>query len=130
MANTLCWSCKNSIGYCSWSKDFTPVDGWEAEKTKLKLHSGGYDTSYAVKKCPLYIWGGDCDTNNTKHTSQKHPLIAINKDTGEKTEFKSIKEAAIHTGCNKSSIGKCLAGIYKYTKNYIFVSLKEEVTHE
>ena len=31
---------------CSWAHDFTPVDGWDAEKT---------EDSYFVNSCPLYI---------------------------------------------------------------------------
>lgn len=56
---TLCWQCKNATGGCSWSKDFTPVAGWNAIPTKLKavtqniiLHS-----SYLVIDCPQFTKG-------------------------------------------------------------------------
>ena len=44
---------------CSWEKEFVPVPGWKAKKTKLKVQSGPkyrirYIDSYDVQKCPLY----------------------------------------------------------------------------
>lgn len=53
---TLCWTCTvPGTGGCSWDKEFQPVEGWEAEPTRLRSDSGMYDTeSYAVKACPLY----------------------------------------------------------------------------
>ena len=58
---TLCWSCANATGGCSWTArdpetgaiTFKPVEGWKARKTTLK----GYrheNTSYHVIKCPEY----------------------------------------------------------------------------
>ncbi len=75
MANqseTLCWTCKNACGGCSWSgRDsethelrFEPVKGWKAKKTKILMHSQNttrkkkhYVTSYIVKSCPEYKEG-------------------------------------------------------------------------
>ena len=31
---TLCWVCQNCFGGCSWSRDYTPVEGW---KTRANL---------------------------------------------------------------------------------------------
>lgn len=50
---TLCWNCQNACGKCSWSKDFTPVKGWKAKKTKIRF-GNSYDESYHVTKCPEY----------------------------------------------------------------------------
>lgn len=57
--STLCWSCANACGGCSWSDgSFTPVDGWTAKKTELQADRGEYRDkivqSYLVKKCPKY----------------------------------------------------------------------------
>ncbi len=30
---TLCWCCEKTLGCCSWSNDFTPVEGWDATPT-------------------------------------------------------------------------------------------------
>ena len=46
---TLCWSCSNALGGCSWSQEKIPVSGWEAKET---IHEDF--NSYIVKKCPQY----------------------------------------------------------------------------
>ena len=48
MSDTLCWSCKNCIGGCSWSEKFEPVKGWEATKTFI---ASDKSNSYMVHKC-------------------------------------------------------------------------------
>lgn len=55
--STLCWNCKKASGLCSWSKDFTPVEGWKAEPTKIWIGNGSqnpYDDSYLVHECPEF----------------------------------------------------------------------------
>lgn len=51
---TICWSCKNCCGKCSWSSTFTEVEGWEATPTKVNIMSGVVVNSYIVHKCPKY----------------------------------------------------------------------------
>lgn len=57
-SKTLCWQCANATdgNKCSWVRDNTPVDGWEAEKTEIQY---GYNItkSYSIKKCPLFKEG-------------------------------------------------------------------------
>lgn len=48
---TICWDCSNACGACSWSKDFTPVEGWEIEEIMHKDGTGGC----AVIKCPQFV---------------------------------------------------------------------------
>lgn len=51
---TLCWCCRNACGHCCWTNgSFTPVKGWNATPTVLKM-SGRLIDSYTVHKCPLY----------------------------------------------------------------------------
>ena len=45
-----CWNCANCYGGCNWSRDFTPVIGWDAEEIK----KNGL-TTYAIRYCPDYI---------------------------------------------------------------------------
>lgn len=54
---TLCWTCKNACAGCSWSRSFTPVEGWEAKKIKIRgnLYTGEMLDSYIVKACPEYV---------------------------------------------------------------------------
>ena len=56
---TLCWTCQNACGGCSWSRSFEPVEGWEAKPTKLNIYvkEGNEDlnSSFFVISCPQYI---------------------------------------------------------------------------
>lgn len=64
---TLCWKCANAVPNregtrgCSWSKEFKPVEGWDAEKTVLFTgywNSKRFGTdSYIVKSCPEFVEG-------------------------------------------------------------------------
>lgn len=53
---TLCWNCKNACGGCSWSRSFTPVEGWNARETTLKSADGNIQ-SFFVTDCPEFING-------------------------------------------------------------------------
>lgn len=60
MAN-LCFDCLNSVpdsrGHgCPWSRNFEPVSGWTAKRTRKAGNgiAGGVLESYAVTKCPLF----------------------------------------------------------------------------
>lgn len=55
---TICWTCQNALGGCSWSKTFKPVEGWKAERKDIKNRTGKmttYTESYKVISCPEYI---------------------------------------------------------------------------
>lgn len=55
---TICWSCQNACGKCSWSRKFEEVKGWVAEKTTIKGESNSLIPeipSYRVIKCPKYL---------------------------------------------------------------------------
>lgn len=62
-SRTICWDCQNAVFGCSWSKDFVPVEGWDATPTLLyandKVH--GPVQSYEVNRCPQYIPDGRAD---------------------------------------------------------------------
>lgn len=51
---TLCWKCKKATGFCSWSDNFTPVDGWTAIPTLIKNAHSNYMKSYKVIECPEF----------------------------------------------------------------------------
>lgn len=62
---TLCWQCVKACGKCSWSHNFTPVDGWVAKPRRMLLHLGDdgsfesakYCQSYRVISCPEFVKG-------------------------------------------------------------------------
>ena len=57
---SLCWDCKRACCGCSWSQSFTPIRGWVATPTKLKLHNERgvktpkFTTTYVVHECPQF----------------------------------------------------------------------------
>ena len=58
MENTQpCWTCKNYIDGCNWSRDFTPVPGWVAERV-LRIEEGEADFGYRIEYCPEYDYDG------------------------------------------------------------------------
>lgn len=66
MPDTLCWSCANACGGCSWSKTGTygrvtripaPVPGWTAIPSKIRDYKRREmieQPGYIVLKCPQY----------------------------------------------------------------------------
>lgn len=70
-SDTLCWSCDNACGGCSWSRSLTPVEGWDAERRDVLIqhenkngHWSKYEESYIVYGCPEFVpdrpRGRDC----------------------------------------------------------------------
>lgn len=49
----LCWRCKKACGGCSWSAEFIPIEGWEAEPTIIKDTCGDIQ-SFRIKVCPEF----------------------------------------------------------------------------
>ena len=56
--STLCWECTKNAGKCSWSRNFTPVKGWKAIPTKIKVEKrkkwGELIDSFDVYECPEF----------------------------------------------------------------------------
>lgn len=51
---TLCWACKKAVCGCSWSRSFTPVEGWDAVPTTVYVQNKPPAPSYRVLACPLF----------------------------------------------------------------------------
>lgn len=55
---TLCWSCRNACGGCSWSSRFEPVKDWKAQETLYGMTgtNGRYvkKHTYRVISCPKF----------------------------------------------------------------------------
>ena len=57
-AQNICWDCQKAVGACSWSKNLTPVEGWEAEEVPYMMyHGGGCDIhrTWHVMGCPEFV---------------------------------------------------------------------------
>lgn len=54
--HTLCETCSNSCGNCSWSARFVPVEGWTAKPTLVRNSSvkDSVIESFEVSECPLF----------------------------------------------------------------------------
>ena len=74
---TLCWGCKNACGGCAWSRDFKPVEGWEADKTTVKCDNGIVYRSYHVKSCPEY----NPDDKRYISTNEIAAILGVTKST-------------------------------------------------
>ena len=57
---TICWDCKNACGGCSWSDHWrhTPVPGWTAVETKVRMNSELFAQSFIVIACPEFVRDG------------------------------------------------------------------------
>ncbi len=51
--SSICLDCKNSVGKCCWSRHLLPVEGWKAEKRKVRSSVGVAET-YCVSECPQF----------------------------------------------------------------------------
>lgn len=61
-SGTLCWDCGNAYGGCSWSINFTPVKGWDAQYVQ-RVYKGRdvyVMDSYEVRSCPEFVLDGRC----------------------------------------------------------------------
>ena len=57
-SHTICWDCANSTnGGCCWSREFIPVDGWEAipDRIKINANRADYEDTWCVVKCPEFV---------------------------------------------------------------------------
>ena len=74
--STICWSCKNACGKCSWSSNFTPIDGWVAKPTKIKTDyaTDGSIISYIVLDCPQYNKDIDEPLTRTEFVMKKYGI--------------------------------------------------------
>jgi hypothetical protein len=87
---TLCWSCKNSLCGCSWSKHFVPVKNWVATPTIIFWNVDGniYQIeSFKVEKCPLYKHDGI-----TKLKTKTNSQIAKELGISVRTLYRRMKK--------------------------------------
>lgn len=62
---SLCWSCANAVPDkygkhgCAWSRHFKPVEGWDAQETRMYSGKEGKNSvqSYCVRQCPEFVRG-------------------------------------------------------------------------
>lgn len=72
----LCFFCKNACGGCSWSRNFTPVEGWTAKMVIRKgiIHER-YCKTYDIISCPEFVYDGMCTKClNCPEEEKRNPL--------------------------------------------------------
>ena len=50
----ICWDCQKACGECSWSRCYTPVEGWIAEFSVVHDEEGDF-CSYNIISCPEFV---------------------------------------------------------------------------
>lgn len=106
----ICINCKNAVPSengvygCNWSRNFLPVEGWEAKCTKIKVTtiSRGIEykseiDSYEIKSCPQFI--PDRIEGNTKKVPIYTPVMCLT--TGKR--YRSLREAAVNIVAERKS---------------------------
>lgn len=49
--SSICWECDNACGGCSWSRSFTPVEGW----TAVISPKADCPSKEAIRRIPWYL---------------------------------------------------------------------------
>lgn len=90
-ANVCCFRCSKFAGGCSWSHDFTPVDGWIATEGRESTQYANGKPWYKIYYCPQY-------EKQKKHTKRHYDdvgiqnlAVAIFESAG--TEYRNAIEA-------------------------------------
>jgi len=78
---------------------------------------------YSLERLQLTTWKennkrGHDNIKNGINNLQSKPVVSVNKYTGEKTEYHSIKHSSRETGIWDSSISKCCLGKQKYAGKF------------
>lgn len=109
----ICGDCLRFMG-CSWEREFKPVDGWKAEKTKLYISKDVKIDTYKISYCPLFI-----PPNRPVQDGVPDGLVARNIKTGKVKHYASVREAE-KDGFNAKSIYTVLRGENKTHKGWTF----------
>ena len=50
----LCSDCARAVGFCSWSKNLTPVEGWTAEDAVISHYNKKHGRVVEIREVPSY----------------------------------------------------------------------------
>ena len=123
--DTLCWECEKAGGKCSWSKNFTPVEGWNAIPTKI---SCGYKKngtephfidSFQVLECPEF----EKMEELKRRAAEKKPK---KKKYEQYTKYKTNDYAEIHRLHDLGKSYKEIANILGVSDKSIYRAMQRE----
>lgn len=118
--STLCWECEKACGRCSWSKSFTPVEGWKATPTKVRADQQSrnqYVDSFDVYECPEFE---PLKVFNNRREAKKESIEKADEELAKK-----IKKMRFEQGLTYREIGD-LVGYSEDALYRFFRKLREE----
>lgn len=89
MAANICINCKNSSGFCAWSANLKPVEGWTAKPIKKRTSDGKTVDSYYITDCPKFE-AEQRPKNNKEWTCQE--TVLLKQMLKQKIRHKKIAE--------------------------------------
>lgn len=111
----ICFDCQNAVCGCSWSRDFTPVPGWTAEKTYvMQCYVPGYESqieTYHITACPQFV-----PDKEYVELPKSRPVQCV--DTG--VTYRTTYEAAWKTGICSHSIRQVCKGNLRHAGGMVW----------
>lgn len=108
--SNICFDCQNAVCGCSWSRDFTPVPGWTAEKTVIRqIYVKGYEQdveTYHITACPQFVPDKGFNAFIEYPSTVKRPVKCLT--TG--VVYPSLYEASNQTGICRHGIRQVCKG--------------------
>ena len=111
----ICLDCQKAVCGCSWSRDFTPVPGWTAEKTYImQCYVKGYEQAietYHITACPQFV-------PDKEYVPQ--PTVRPVKCLSTGKVYRSIYEASWRTGVCGHSIRQACKGNQRHAGGMVW----------
>ncbi len=73
----LCAKCQNACGGCRWSDELMPVEGWDAEPTKIYINKRKPIDSFRINSCPEFKLDGRKNVSNLSDDAAYRLMYAI-----------------------------------------------------
>ena len=94
-----CAYCARAVGFCPWSKDSTPVEGWDAVPSS--------EGSYQINFCPLF-WR-DAETPAGRRKQRKILLEELENETGARIKAGPAASAPACKRCDLRAAARAMA---------------------
>lgn len=90
---TLCWGCARASGFCKWSKELKPMEGWKASGTQISNHNSECN-SYFVENCPAYMRDGKTLEERRRQRKMLQEELEHEEERKKRTAENSVASAA------------------------------------
>ena len=114
---TLCWDCRNAANpfVCSWARDLTPVEGWNAYKVTYVIDGKYNDCTYCVEECPHFI-----------RDEKRESVIMVEKEPWEKAVCERLRELYFGKNVSFERIGEIVGNSPKTVAKWAYGTLCPE----